>query len=236
VGAHVLREDHDLAACVRPDQRAAAEWASFATLAYVRRGWWDPAAGGPVAGGGHGLLVLDGLLVRAVSFRKWSGVEILGPGDLLRPQDDDESTFGGEASWRVLLDARLAVLDERWSRRMASFPEVGIALTGRALLRSRRLAAAVAITRCRRLDLRLQLVFWELAERFGRVRLDGVHIDVPLTHDLLSQIACAQRPSVSSALSRLARAGLVRRTERGWLLQGEPPAELMWASPQELAV
>jgi CRP/FNR family transcriptional regulator, cyclic AMP receptor protein len=157
---HVLREDHDLAACVGPDEHAAAEWASFAALAHVARGRWDPAADGPPAHGGHGLLILDGLLVRAVSFRKWSGVEVLGAGDLLRPQDEHESTFGLQASWRVLLDARLAVLDQRWSRRMAAFPEVGIALTDRAMHRSRRLAAAVAITQCRRLDVRPQLVLW----------------------------------------------------------------------------
>ena len=114
---------------------------------------------------------------------------------------------------------------------MATFPEVAVALTGRAMQRSRRLAAAVAVMQCRQLDDRLHLVFWELADRFGRVCLDGVHLELPMTHDVLSRIVGAQRPSVSSALSRLSRAGLVQRTERGWLLQGEPPAELTWAAP-----
>jgi CRP/FNR family transcriptional regulator, cyclic AMP receptor protein len=231
VGTQVLREDPDLAPQLDESRRAAAERASLAALLYVERGIWDPTGTGSLTRRGHGLLVLDGLLVREVSFRNRSAAEVLGPGDLLRPHDDGESALGMEASWRVLLDLRLAVLDENWSHRMAPFPEVAIELTGRALQRSRRLTAAVAITQCRQLDDRLHLVLWELADRFGRVGLDGVHLDLPMTHEILSHIASAQRPSVSSALARLGRAGLVQRTSRGWLLHGAPPAELTWAVP-----
>jgi CRP-like cAMP-binding protein len=134
--------------------------------------------------------------------------------------------LGGEASWRVLADLRLALLDDGWSRRMAPYPEVATALTGRAMLRARRMAATVAIMQCRQLDERLHLVLWELADRFGRVGVDGVRLDVPMTHDVLSHVVGAQRPSVSSALSRHGRGGLVPRTRRGWLLQGDPPAEM----------
>jgi CRP/FNR family cyclic AMP-dependent transcriptional regulator len=230
VGTHVLREDPDLAAAVPEAQRGAAERASLAALVYADRGPWDAGPAGDMARSGHGLLVLDGLLVREVSFRNHAGAEVLGPGDVLRPRDEDESALGIEASWRVLLDVRLAVLDHSWSYRMAAFPEVAITLTARAMQRSRRLASAIAITQCRQLDDRLHLVLWDLADRFGRVGLDGVHLELPMTHDILSHIAGAQRPSVSSALSRLSRAGRVKRTDRGWLLQGEPPAELTWGT------
>jgi hypothetical protein len=170
--------------------------------------------------------VLDGFLVRAVAFRNRFSAEVLGPGDLLHPKEDDRSALGGEASWRVLRPLRLALLDESWSHRMAPFPGVAIALTGRAMRRSRRMAATVAIMQCRQLDARLHLVLWELADRYGRVGVDGVRLELPMTHDVLSRVAGAQRPSVSSALARLRAAGVVERTRRGWLLRGDPPAEL----------
>ena len=138
----MLQADRGLAAGVPAAQRDAAERASFASLIHVNRGAWAA----PLAdGGGHGLLVLDGFLVRAVAFRNRFSAEVLGPGDLLHPDVDDES----------------------WSRRMSPFPEVTIALTGRALLRSRRMAATVAIMQCRQLEARLHLVLWSWARWRG---------------------------------------------------------------------
>ena len=83
---------------------------------------------------------------------------------------------------------------------------------------------AIAIALHPKLDERLQLLLWEIADRYGRVHADGVHIDLPLTHELISQLAGARRPSVSSALSRLVGRGLVERHGQGWILHGEPPA------------
>jgi CRP/FNR family cyclic AMP-dependent transcriptional regulator len=49
-------------------------------------------------------------------------------------------------------------------------------------------------------------------------------VRVPMTHDVLSELAGARRPSVSSALGRLRDAGLLDRDERGWLLRGDQPS------------
>ena len=64
-----------------------------------------------------------------------------------------------------------------------------------------------------------------------------MRLQIPLTHRLLAQLTGARRQSVSTAISRLAREGLVRRDEHGWLiahpawpadelpdLSGAPPA------------
>jgi CRP-like cAMP-binding protein len=64
---------------------------------------------------------------------------------------------------------------------------------------------------------------WELADRYGTVRKDGVHVPLPMTHQVVSELAAARRPSVSGGLSRLAASGVVERVEDGWLLHGEPP-------------
>jgi CRP-like cAMP-binding protein len=227
---NVLSEDPELGAAVPPERAGDAAIASLAAIVSVPAGMWNAREEARLTVGGHGLLLLDGLLVRRVGFgRRW-GAELLGPGDLLRPleHDGEEATLPFEASWRVMATARLAVLDRAWSHRMAPYPDVGIALTGRAMLRSRRVANTLAISQHPKLDVRLHLLLWELADRYGRVRPDGVHVDLPLTHELLSHLAAAQRPSVSTALSRLSAAGLVQRVNRGWLLQGGPPEPTTW--------
>jgi CRP-like cAMP-binding protein len=106
---------------------------------------------------------------------------------------------------------------------MCAFPGIGVALTGRALLRSRRLANMFLIASYARLEERQLLLMWELADRYGTVRKDGVHVPLPMTHQVVSELAAARRPSVSGGLSRLAASGVVERVEDGWLLHGEPP-------------
>jgi hypothetical protein len=54
---------------------------------------------------------------------------------------------------------------------------------------------------------------------------DGVTVPLPVTHDVLAQLVCAQRPTVTSALKRLADRGQIRRRhDKTWLLAPEPPA------------
>lgn len=107
---------------------------------------------------------------------------------------------------------------------MSPYPEVFAEITRRVMQRSRRLATLQAIAQHHRLDDRLLLFFWELAERYGRVTANGVRLDIPLTHDLISHLVGAHRPSVSTALGRLEEAGFVHREGRNWLLRGRPPA------------
>ena len=57
------------------------------------------------------------------------------------------------------------------------FPEIGVAIVRRALLRSRYLAILVAIVSQRKVETRLVMLFWHLADRFGHMR-DG-WVDVP---------------------------------------------------------
>jgi CRP/FNR family cyclic AMP-dependent transcriptional regulator len=233
--ANVLLEDRELQSVVPAMDRAAAIRASVTGTAFVGRGIWDAKTAADRTAGGFGLLVLHGVLERRVGFADRIGGELLGPGDLLRPTEHDgqEATLPFEATWNVLSDLRLAFLDRRWSERMAPFPDVGIALTARALRRARRLANMLTIALHPKLDERLQLLLWEIADRYGRVHRDGVHIDLPLTHELISQLAGARRPSVSSALARLADKSLVERHGSGWILHGEPPGTMAHEEPVE---
>ena len=221
----VLDADADLAAAVPEARRERAVAASPAATAHVEAGLWGTGHVSGLPEDGFGLLLLEGFLIRGVGVDGRFGAEMLGTGDLLRPwqHDGEDASLPLELTWRIVLPLRMAVLDLAWATRMAAFPEVGAALAGRALARSRRLASLMAIVQQPRLDQRLSLLFWELADRHGRVHPDGVHIDLPLTHEILGHLVAARRPSVSSALSRLAAAGTIARSGRGWVLRGAAP-------------
>jgi CRP/FNR family transcriptional regulator, cyclic AMP receptor protein len=221
----VLEEDRALGDVVAVEHAEQASRASMAALVRRRTGTWDAAADAGLARGGFGLLVLEGVLVRSLGVDGRYGAELLAAGDLLRPwqHDGDSWTLSFELRWRIVAPLRLAVLDLPWAMRMAAYPEVATELTGRALERTRRLAALMAIAQQPRLDHRLRLLFWELADRYGRVHRDGVHLELRLTHEVISHLVAARRPSVSAALSGLARSGVLRRQGPEWVLTGPPP-------------
>ena len=174
----VLDVDSALAELIPPEQRTQARQATAAaTITFEASSWQAPLSSDP-ARGGYGLLVIDGLVLRRAGIEGRHAAELLGPGDLLRPwQHDDggESTLAVEWSWRVVASTRCAVLDPRWTARAAAYPQLGAELAGRALGRSLRLVTAMAIAQQPRLDERLWMLFWDLADRFGKVHADGVH-------------------------------------------------------------
>jgi CRP/FNR family cyclic AMP-dependent transcriptional regulator len=220
----VLDIDAGLAELVPRERREQAGHATAAATVHVASGAWTEGPDAERARGGYGLLVLDGMLIRRVAIEGRFGAELLGPGDLLRPWQRDVNVLAAEWAWRALTPVRLAVLDPRWTARAAAWPQLGAELAGRALARSVRMVVAMAIAQQPRLEDRLLMLFWDFADRYGRVHPDGVHLDLPLTHELLSHLAGARRPSVSGALTRLAADGRLKRDGRRWLLRGDPPA------------
>ncbi|MBA3328735.1 MAG: Crp/Fnr family transcriptional regulator [Solirubrobacterales bacterium] len=127
--------------------------------------------------------------------------------------------------WTVVEPVRLALLDRRFAAVVARWPALVDALVSRALRRSRTLAFQLTLAQVKRVEDRLVLLMWMLAERWGTVGPDGVLIPVGLTHETLAKLVGARRPTVTTALGALSRAGRVERIEHGWLLHGEP--ELM---------
>jgi CRP-like cAMP-binding protein len=121
----------------------------------------------------------------------------------------------------------VALLDEHVERRFAAFPPLIGLLVGRALDRSRNLAVNMAIVHQARVNVRLEMLFWHLAERWGRVGTEGVILPLALTHTVLADLVAARRPTVTSALSELTRQGVLRPAGDGWLLAGDPPGELL---------
>lgn len=171
-----------------------------------------------------GLLVLDGLITRDVELAKRSTTELLGQGDVVRPWDDELSLdpLPGRVTWSVLEPARVAVLDRRFAAVAGRWPTMLETLIGRTVRRSRQLSVQRAIAQVPRVDARVLVLLWLLADRWGRVSPQGVRVPLALTHETIGKLVGARRPSVTTALGVLSRRGLVERTDVGWLLHGDP--------------
>jgi CRP/FNR family transcriptional regulator, cyclic AMP receptor protein len=228
----LLEEDVELAEAVPSEHRGETSRECVSRVLAVPAGPWRTARAIALEEC-VGLLVLDGLLIRRVGVDGRFAAELLGAGDLLRPwqREEEPETLAVTASWRAIEPARVAVLDERLMRKLASYPQTTEQLLVRALRRARKLAVNMAIVHQARVDVRLHMLLWHLAGRWGRVRGDGVSLPLRLTHSVLAELAAARRPTVSSALSELARQNRVRQVADGWLLCGQPPGELRELAP-----
>ena len=224
-GVLLLDADPDLGAGLCEDEFAFARPHLRARVQVLEAGPWNPADV-TAANVELGLLVLDGVLVRDVLVRGRGCAEVLGAGDLLRPWDQSDAAFASvrhDYRWDVLQRSRVAELDARLAAALAGWPCIVGALFARSLRRVRAMGLQYALTQVQGVDVRLHLVLWHLADRWGCVTPAGVVLRLPLTHQMLGRLIGARRPSVTSALQRLARDGLVVRTDAGaWLLRGAP--------------
>jgi CRP-like cAMP-binding protein len=219
----ILDEDPELAEALSPAERADARRLLWAPLMTVAKGTWRPPERQSAAC--FGLLVLDGALARTLVVDTGAACELLGPGDLIRPwEDDDLQTLGSESAieWKALEPLRLAVLDQRITALIGRWPELGMALSSRLLKRSRTLAYLLAVSHGVRVEEKVLLALWHIADTWGRVTPRGVLVPLPLTHEMLGQIIGAKRPSVWAALKVLQERNLVRRVKEGYLLLREP--------------
>lgn len=220
----LLALDPELGAGLTPDRFAEAQAALAVNVVEL-----DPAAIERADPAGSGLLLVRGVLARAiVSAGEVAAAELLGPGDLLRPRGGrDAELIELEIRWEPLSRVLVAVLDRRVTQLLARWPEVGAVLLDRLDERAHRLAVTQAIAQLTGVERRLHALLWHLAARFGRVTPHGVLVPLALSHQRLGELIGARRPTVSTALGVLVRQGcLRRRDDGGWLLPGEPPQRL----------
>jgi hypothetical protein len=219
----IVDEDPALIGPVPEELLEVARHQLVARTMWAETGPWDPLAGDVPTrfDGWLGGLVLDGLLVRQFQLDDLRCCELLGPGDLLRPWDEDDrgGTLACETSWRVLEPVRLALLDAAFARRAGHWPTVPSELLQRALRRTRSQSVLLALTQARRADVRLRTLFAHLADRWGRVTPEGIVIPLRLTHSVIAQLTGLRRPSVSISLAELESEGeIVRLSRDAWLI------------------
>jgi CRP/FNR family transcriptional regulator, cyclic AMP receptor protein len=232
----VLDADRDLAGRVPAAALGAARQYAIASVFSVSPGELDPRRWGRAADGHLGFLILSGLLTRSVTVLGRTSIELLGAEDLVRPWEEgaEEASVPRQVSWSVVQSGQIAVLDERFARRIAPWPEIGAALLDRMFRRGQRLSFHAAILENPRVEVRLILLFWQLADRWGHVGPEGVTLPLRLTHQALGRLIRAQRPTVTASLRRLAERGLIKRDDAGsWLLRGNVSEHLAVFAPDE---
>lgn len=199
-----LAEEFDLRSRVSARQLATVKLLDTEVGDGDLRMWFEAARGG------MGLLILEGLLAFEMQVGDRTTTELIGSGDLLQgPTERGDELLEGMAGWRVLWPTRLALLDADFADRVRPWPQIGQSMMRRACRRATEVNVLRAITAQPRLEVRLDLLLWHLAGRWGRVEPAGIRLSLPLTHRLLGQLAAAERPSISHALARLSHAGLV---------------------------
>ena len=217
----LLRLDPQLGQLMPRGRREAADAALPVQVARLPQGEWEIGDG---RFSDHlGVLVLEGVIAHDVLLGGTASTELLGPGDLLQPWlRESQPLLGRTARWSVLTESRVALLDRQFSWQLGGWPEINAALIARATERAERIATTQAISKLTRVDRRVLAFLWHLAERWGRMTGDGVHVPLTLSHRMLGQIVGARRPTVTAAVRLLIDAGdVVRRADGSWLLTGD---------------
>jgi CRP/FNR family cyclic AMP-dependent transcriptional regulator len=225
----IVDADPDLADLLSAGELERARREAVTRVSRLSPGEWDAPAAQEPAEHHRGFLIVDGLLSRTVDVLGKRCVELVGHGDVMRPWswDEDGSHVHAEIGWQVLEETQLAVLDHAFVLRIVPWPQLGLELFNRGTRRAHHLAVALAIAHHQRVDDRLLLSLWHLAERWGRVTREGIVVPLPLGHQRLADLVGASRQSVTTALGELKRDGRLSRRDSGeWVLHGDPPDEL----------
>jgi CRP/FNR family transcriptional regulator, cyclic AMP receptor protein len=225
--ASLLDLDPDLGVLLDDDRRRMAQRDLRVRLTVAPVGEWDATRLQGADPAHFGLLVVEGVLAREIVLSGLVSTELLGEGDIIRPWrlDDAPLLVPIEERWNALSLVRLALLDRRVGGQLAGYPEIGAAIVDRATGRARRLAVLRAIGNLTRVEDRLTMLFWHLAERWGHVTAGGITVPLALPHRVIGELIGARRPTVSTALAELAAQNrIIRRDDNTWLLVGPAPA------------
>src|SRR3954462_2953171 len=223
----LLRVDPALRDAVAPEDVALAEHALVAPCLRLPRGRWAPEM--VAVGGAHpfAALLLDGVVTYEITLAGRRSAQLLGPGDLFRPWASTETSLRYTSSWSASGNAAIALLDDHFLVAARRWPRLANVVYDRLADQMEVGAVRTAIVALPRVEQRVLALFWQLADRWGVVRPDGVVVRLALTHAVIGELVGARRPTVSLALQALAEDGLLRRQAGdAWLLHHDSFAAL----------
>lgn len=220
----ILDADPDLGCQLAAGEFAVARERLLAPLRTLHPGRWHPHSD-DFDTEGLGLLVLDGVLRRRTELHGRMSCELLGAGDLLRPwhDDDPDAAIRTTTDWMIRATAPIALLDAELTRRLAEWPSILGQLIARTTRRSRGLEIRMAIAQLPDIELRVHLLFWHLADRWGHVSVDGVTLGLKPEQETIGTLIGASRSRVNTALRNLTQTGQLQKRVEGWLLCGDHP-------------
>ena len=214
----MLDVDRELAADIAPNERARAIQASRAPVRALALGEWqfEPS----LETTSLGAVILVGMVVLRMDLAGYRHLEVLGKGDVLNPwRLPTDTPLEEQVGVSVVQSGYVALLDRRFALQMTPWPEVFAALMRRQVMRTRRMMLQACILSCSRVDERLELLLWRLADQFGVMTREGLHVRLPFTHLQLAEMIAARRSTVTLAVSRLVAEDRLRCPRRNeWLL------------------
>ncbi len=224
----LLETEPDLADVLSDEQRTEAQQFLLPVA--------DVDKGGDVAGaleesGAFGAIVLEGMLVQSLQISEDPTLRLIAPGSFVPSAHGQGSMPVGGARLFVPVPTRLVLLDERLLVAARRWPWIVSSLHARMLEHSERLATQLAICQLPRVEDRLMALMWQLAEFWGRVTPAGTRVPLSLSHEVLGGLVGARRPTVTLALSKLAKQGSLIRQGDEWLIL-EPPATPVSTEPK----
>jgi CRP/FNR family transcriptional regulator, cyclic AMP receptor protein len=187
----------------------------------------------------HGVLVVEGYVVRELTTAGRTSADLIGPEDLVEPRfaHPAVAVLPHAMSWCAMTPARLAFLDQDFFARAAPWPEISRTLLERATRPGSRLVVHHAIATLPSIDARLLAYLWHLAAYWATVASDGFVLGVPLSHERLARLLGARRPTLTGAVGRLRNAGLLeQREDRSWKLRTPSATELVESTGAGLAI
>jgi CRP/FNR family cyclic AMP-dependent transcriptional regulator len=136
--------------------------------------------------------------------------EAASGGMLLPPTSEEELVGLIPSSVRVISSATL-------DRLLAESEDAHLIWDALASALRRRVELIASLSHSRHIE-RVRERFLRLARDHGKVDGRGVRIDLPLTHELLAQMVCSARETVTRAVDELEREGFVIREAGGYRL------------------
>lgn len=189
----------------------------IADVRKVEPGVWEDARRKPSSPLFLGYLILEGAFTREIVVSSRPSIELLGPGDLIRPWVVPRAldTMHVTDQWSLLSIGHIAVINEDFHRQAQAYPTILTVLMDRVVARARWLGFQVALSQLTRIDHRLLLTFRYMAERWGVEEPRGVKIPIRLSHRSIAALIGARRPKVSSEITNLTEQGLIEQAQDG---------------------
>ena len=179
-------------------------------------------------------MVLDGIVMNSLRIGEQTGIQLLGPDDVLVPPGDLSPSWLANSDFLCATEVRLVLFANDLFAGVHRYPRIVQALYGCIGNQLQRLTAQLVICQIPRVDDRVLAMLWLLAESWGLVTPNGVRLPMPLTHETLGALVGARRPTITLALRKLVQENAIVHQDSGWLLLVPPPSPTEPAEPRIL--
>jgi CRP-like cAMP-binding protein len=214
----LLRADAGLRDAIPTDELAFAQRVVVAPRRDLQPGPWSPQTLVGDSARPFAALLIRGVVTHETVLAGRRTANLLGPGDVFRPWRSIETALPCTSRWTCPTTA-VAVLDERFLIAARRWPGLSAVIHERLAEQLDGCALRTAILGLPRVEQRILALFWQLADRWGPVRPEGVVVRLALTHAVVGHLVGARRSTVTLALKALAEDPLLRRSGNGtWTL------------------